>query len=167
MALWMHSKKHPHDKARYRADAKKRMRPDTGKPWRRGEMREDGMRFACYLKDRDADAEGYFKEYWVDEEGWAKYQAKLRRANQKRYKIGRALILEAKSSGCVDCGYNEHPAALDLDHRPGVDKKFELALGHNRSAAAIKAELAKCDVVCANCHRIRTFKRSGLINAEA
>ena len=145
-------------RVRFSPDARKRLRPD-GKEWHRGDTREDGLRFGCYFKDRDCDDEGFFKEYWLDSSQWERYIAKGRRAQEKRYRQGRALILEVKEKGCVDCGYNKHPAALDFDHRPGVDKKFELALGANRSLKAIQQEIAKCDVVCANCHRIRTVNR--------
>lgn len=59
----------------------------------------------------------------------------------------------------MDCGYNEHPAALDYDHRPDTSKCFNLGSTVTWSIARIDEEIAKCDVVCANCHRIRTFNR--------
>ena len=81
-----------------------------------------------------------------------------------------ARIQEVKvERGCADCGYNAHPAALDFDHLPGHVKSFRMA-----SAAAgikwsvVEAEMAKCEVVCANCHRIRTADRRSLsIRQEA
>lgn len=73
----------------------------------------------------------------------------------------RAILAEIKTSrGCADCGYSAHPAALDFDHRPGEVK--ELSIGRQVSNAGIErllAEVAKCDVVCANCHRVRTIER--------
>lgn len=62
--------------------------------------------------------------------------------------------------GCMDCGYRAHPAALDFDHRPGEIKLFNIGeeIG-NRSRQSLWEEIAKCDVVCANCHRIRTTER--------
>lgn len=63
-------------------------------------------------------------------------------------------------SGCVDCGYNKHPDALDFDHRPDEIKLFNIGFGIvSRSWDAIRAEIAKCDVRCANCHRIVTAER--------
>jgi hypothetical protein len=64
--------------------------------------------------------------------------------------------------GCVDCGFKGHPAALEFDHLPGREKKFNIS---QRIAAAVDreallAEMAKCEVVCANCHRVRTFTRA-------
>jgi hypothetical protein len=58
--------------------------------------------------------------------------------------------------GCIDCGYNKHPAALDFDHIVG-EKKFALSKV-SRSLEALKDEIAKCVVRCSNCHRIRTFE---------
>lgn len=61
------------------------------------------------------------------------------------------------ASSCVDCGYDAHPAALQFDHRDRTTK----ALGHfsrnlSRRWEVILAEVAKCDVRCANCHAVRT-----------
>src|SRR5690606_5591852 len=56
------------------------------------------------------------------------------------------------------------PVVLDFDHLPGVDKKFEISRAVNastRSWARIEKEIAKCEVVCANCHRRRTSARAG------
>jgi hypothetical protein len=64
------------------------------------------------------------------------------------------------SSGCVDCGYKEHSEALDFDHRPGVNKIFDIGRGVlSRSWGSIRAEVAKCEVRCANCHRVKTADR--------
>ena len=62
--------------------------------------------------------------------------------------------------GCVDCGYNTHAAALDFDHLPGHIKTARIATMSGGSKwELIEAEIAKCEVVCANCHRIRTTDR--------
>lgn len=60
--------------------------------------------------------------------------------------------------GCVDCGFNTNPAALDFDHVRG--KKFKgVGAMVNFGKDRIDAEIAKCVVRCANCHRIRTYRR--------
>lgn len=62
--------------------------------------------------------------------------------------------------GCADCGYNKHHVALDFDHRPGEVKLFEPAwLKQLGTWQQMIDEIAKCDVVCSNCHRIRTITR--------
>ena len=70
--------------------------------------------------------------------------------------------------GCYDCGYRAHPLALECDHVPGRGKKlFTIGAAGHRSLTEIIAELEKCDVVCANCHRIRTADRKRSIVAPA
>jgi hypothetical protein len=83
------------------------------------------------------------------------------RRSKVRYKENRALIDGIKlSSGCIDCGYRSHPAALEFDHLPGCEKKDTLArLAGVKSRQRILDEIAKCEVVCANCHAIRTAIR--------
>lgn len=50
---------------------------------------------------------------------------------------------------------------MDFDHVSG-QKKFNLSAAANkmRSLMAVEDEIAKCEVVCANCHRERTYRRS-------
>jgi hypothetical protein len=64
------------------------------------------------------------------------------------------------SAGCADCGFAQHPMALEFDHRPGTEKLFNVGeqIG-NKSMDTLWAEIDKCDVVCANCHVIRTESR--------
>ena len=61
--------------------------------------------------------------------------------------------------GCVDCGYNENADALEFDHLPGYEKDRTIASMMYASWGAIKTEMRKCEVVCANCHAIRTRQR--------
>ena len=73
----------------------------------------------------------------------------------------KARIDEIKLAfGCTDCGFNLHPAALDFDHLPGFEKSDTVAtlVGAGKLELAL-AEIEKCEVVCANCHRIRTAER--------
>jgi len=63
--------------------------------------------------------------------------------------------------GCFDCGYNAHPAALDFDHLE-EDSKIRSISDMIRAGASwteLGKEIDKCDIVCANCHRIRTYER--------
>ncbi len=63
--------------------------------------------------------------------------------------------------GCIDCGYRTDPAALEFDHLPGCEKLFSISQGcTTRSLEKVLAEIEKCEVVCANCHAIRTVTRS-------
>jgi hypothetical protein len=77
--------------------------------------------------------------------------------NKRAY--GRSILHRYKlMKGCVKCGYKEHPVALEFNHINPELKKFNIA---SRAAAiksaAFKEELAKCEILCANCHRIHTY----------
>jgi hypothetical protein len=71
------------------------------------------------------------------------------------------LLRELRERPCADCGGTFAPHQMDFDHRPGTVKSFRLTEGGAalRPAAVLLAEAAKCDVVCTNCHRIRTQQR--------
>lgn len=81
----------------------------------------------------------------------------LAKSTRHRLKL-RAIIQEAKSHPCADCG-GEYPYyVMDFDHREG--KEFNLGGAHtHKSIRAILDEIEKCDVVCSNCHRKRSFQR--------
>jgi hypothetical protein len=64
-----------------------------------------------------------------------------------------------ESQPCSDCG-NYYPAiVMDFDHRDPDTKQHEVAAIKYGSWEKLLAEIAKCDLVCANCHRIRTLER--------
>ena len=71
-----------------------------------------------------------------------------------------AWLLDLKSNlSCKNCGFNNHPEALDFHHRDPSKKSRTLAnsLGVGWGKKRILEEIDKCDVLCANCHRIKHF----------
>ena len=73
------------------------------------------------------------------------------------------LIWYFSTHPCFDCGEVD-PMVLEFDHRG--DKAFDIARGlRDRNWGALSKEIAKCDVVCANCHRRRTAWRGGFVRA--
>jgi hypothetical protein len=72
----------------------------------------------------------------------------------------RALLLAfLLDHPCVDCGEND-PVLLDFDHRDPSSKRSEVArLASTKSWPQVLAEIEKCDVRCANCHRRRTARQ--------
>lgn len=74
----------------------------------------------------------------------------------------RAKLDELKAVPCLDCKRSFPPYVMDFDHRPGELKVANVSsLLMANSWSAVEAEMAKCDIVCANCHRIRTHERYG------
>jgi hypothetical protein len=60
---------------------------------------------------------------------------------------------------CVDCGQTD-PLVLQFDHRDGTTKIDAVGTMVNRANwSSLLAEIAKCDVRCANCHRLRTAEQ--------
>lgn len=54
---------------------------------------------------------------------------------------------------CAECGEGR-AVCLDLHHRDHESKLFTLSDAGTRSIKSIDKELSKCEVVCANCHRL-------------
>jgi hypothetical protein len=79
-------------------------------------------------------------------------------AHRQKKQFRRQLAEIKETSGCFDCGIKD-PIVLDFDHVR--DKKYNVSqmIRDGFSWKAIKNEIAKCEVVCANCHRVRTHKR--------
>lgn len=73
-----------------------------------------------------------------------------------------AFIIERKTVPCFDCKKTYPYYVMDFDHRDAGEKLFEISQ-HPKGVTLedIKSEIDKCDVVCANCHRERTFSRRG------
>jgi hypothetical protein len=71
------------------------------------------------------------------------------------------FLRELRSRPCADCGNRFAPHQMDFDHRDGATKRFRLTSGAAMLTppAVLIEEAAKCDVVCANCHRLRTQRR--------
>ncbi len=86
--------------------------------------------------------------------------ALLRKARYKNER--RRWLEEIKNRPCLDCGKIYPPWVMDFDHRDGDQKLHSIswmALRNTSNFEKIKLEIAKCDLVCANCHRQRTHNR--------
>ena len=91
---------------------------------------------------------------------------KFKDAQARRRKEKRAFIIRAKERPCADCGHSFPWYCMDFDHLS--DKKFNVSEVAKRNIGwkRLKEEIAKCDVVCANCHRKRTFGRGERLPGE-
>ncbi|HEX5273486.1 MAG TPA: hypothetical protein VFW33_23475 [Gemmataceae bacterium] len=98
----------------------------------------------------------YQREYYERRKG---YYLKLQNERVERH---RQAIREAKNIPCADCGQRYPHYVMDFDHRPGEKKCFNVSVAAGQPRLSwnrLLAEIAKCDVVCANCHRERTYQR--------
>lgn len=86
-----------------------------------------------------------------------KLDKKRKRVEKRRLKVYYHLV----KNPCVDCG-ETNVVVLEFDHVRG--KKFKgvsYLLDQDYSWGKIQDEIDKCDVRCANCHRLRTAHKNG------
>jgi hypothetical protein len=85
----------------------------------------------------------------------------ISKRNKKYKKEIDDLIRDMKSSTkCADCNKKYHWFQMDFDHVRGKkDRPISEMVGNKVGKDRILAEIDKCEIVCANCHRLRTFKR--------
>ena len=82
------------------------------------------------------------------------------RTNRNRTIKKREIWKLKESSGCTDCKEMYPHYMLEFDHLPEFEKiGSPTQLVANYSLAKALEEVEKCDVVCANCHKIRTWAR--------
>ena len=108
---------------------------------------------------RPCHADYHREHYLANKQRYIEHAA----ASKRRLRRERTLYLIEyfKSHPCVDCGETD-PLVLEFDHLG--DKEFEISQALiDRSWQSILEEIAKCDVVCANCHRRRTARRRGSV----
>lgn len=79
-------------------------------------------------------------------------------ATARRVKAATWLYRYLLEHPCVDCGESD-PVVLEFDHLRDKVRAISTMLGSSRQR--IEAEIAKCEVVCANCHRRRSARRGG------
>jgi hypothetical protein len=90
------------------------------------------------------------------------YVNRAHKRNVHIYKENRQLLYEYLTlHPCVDCGNND-PRVLEFDHVRGAKVDEVTRMVSNRASwNTIEREIAKCEVRCANCHRIKTSERGG------
>lgn len=86
-------------------------------------------------------------------------QSQKRRHDKQRLADRRAQTDALKDRPCMDCGQCYPPFVMAFDHRDPAEKLFGISTAVSRyvSMELILIEIEKCDVVCANCHAVRTW----------
>jgi hypothetical protein len=84
----------------------------------------------------------------------------IRASFQRRRNHLRDIAREGKEQPCADCGQSYPFYVMDYDHVRG-EKLMNISIAPNKviSESKLIEEIAKCDVVCSNCHRERTWSR--------
>lgn len=102
----------------------------------------------------------YHKEYYQKRKQY--YLEKNKRLKEE---IRKKYLEFLKTQKCADCPESD-PIVLEADHLR--DKSFTISkrLHSTYSWETIEKELEKCEIVCANCHRKRTYRRNGSYRLE-
>jgi 5-methylcytosine-specific restriction endonuclease McrA len=94
-------------------------------------------------------------------ENLERHMGQIRRRKRERVDDNRRRLFELLvRSSCVDCGTTD-PIVLDFDHLRDKAASVSRLVFSGAEWATVEAEIAKCDIVCSNCHRRRTARRAG------
>lgn len=93
--------------------------------------------------------------------------SKKQREAQKEWKKKRLqLVQDLKRRPCQDCGGSFLPACMQFDHIPGRGEKFkDISKMMYYNLDKLYEEISKCELVCANCHALRTYYRQQALYA--
>lgn len=102
----------------------------------------------------------YNREVWYPKNRKKHIERVSKRRKEIRVEVAKILNDIKQKRGCIDCRIKDF-RVLDFDHKLGSNKKFAVGDGRMKflPIKKILEEVKKCDVRCANCHRIKTWER--------
>lgn len=110
--------------------------------------------YAVYQRD-------YYRNRVASDPEYATHKKELRKESNRRLRPKRRQNVweYLLAHPCVDCGESD-PIVLEFDHQK--DKEFNISSKMTAiSWDRLLEEIAKCEVVCSNCHKRRTAKQFG------
>jgi hypothetical protein len=102
---------------------------------------------------------------------WYDRNKEYQKANAKKHRIENRTTAKEYvynyllTHPCVSCG-ESNPIALEFHHRSGKDKAVTEMVASGYPVDRIQAEIDKCDVLCANCHRKVTAQERGWFRSK-
>ena len=111
----------------------------------------------CIRCGHSKSKEEFYKNRFVKSGFFSKCIDCHKEYTKKRAAVIKKYIDNIKSKPCNDCGVKYPPYVMDF-HHTGDDKIYTIAAMGTYSIEKIDKEIAKCDLLCANCHRIRHYK---------
>ena len=118
----------------------------------------DGLDTFCKECRRDADKKTYNTNLTKNREAGLNSKNKIRERNRqfiREYLIGKS---------CIDCGEKD-PIVLEFDHFENKKENLSILI-QNSSIEKIEAEIKKCNIRCANCHRRKTAIELGYFKTK-
>lgn len=104
------------------------------------------------VKDK-AKRKAYYQEHYDNNKQY--YMDRNKRVRKEKSE----WLVAQKAKPCKDCGVQYPHYVMDFDHLDGSFKDKEVSVLVNYGWSRLKAEIEKCELVCSNCHRIRTYNR--------
>lgn len=119
------------------------------------EFYRQGSRYQAYCKAcKSKKAKNYYQE------NQPRFLENRLRRKENLYR----WYWELKSAPCADCKSSYHPVVMQWDHvAEGKVNDVSRLVTNGSRKETILAEIAKCELVCANCHAMRTYKRAGAV----
>lgn len=108
---------------------------------------------------KDAEKQRQFQREWAKTKRQENPEWNLAQTKGRKVKLAETINQIKATTPCADCGGTFHPVCMDFDHRDpllkvsGISEMIQARL----SLDTIMKEIDKCDLVCANCHRLRTY----------
>lgn len=96
----------------------------------------------------------YYRDYY-----YRNKEIRLQKGRERRQKLKDSVQDYKESHPCVDCKIFYPYYVMDFDHIKDKTERISVLVNSGQSKERILAEMDKCELVCSNCHRIRTHKR--------
>lgn len=131
-------------------DVGKRTCPSCGEEKTTSDFRSTRPDVICESCRRTKTKERYVR--WKENRG-GQFRSDTARENYTR--VNELKLI----TPCADCDVIFHPAAMEFDHLPQYEKTASVSALLHKPWPVVEEEIQKCEIVCANCHRVRTWKR--------
>lgn len=126
--------------------------PELMKAYKRRWYLANKERWSSYKKAQDP------VKLNVQTQQWRRnHRERFLKADAAARKRRRQWSDDLKSAPCMDCATVYPPYVMEWDHVRGTKRDHVSKLSMQKPKHIVLAEIAKCELVCANCHRIRTF----------
>ncbi len=122
--------------------------------YNKNKSRKDGLNNICRICSKTRS-----KQYYKENPEIHKKNVRIN-SNRYRKEVQRKIFDYLCKHPCVDCG-ETNPVVLEFDHLRDKIDNVSTMIGAQRPPKLIFEEIAKCEIRCANCHRIKTAKIHG------
>lgn len=125
---------------------------------RADKLRADPERYKVYLEKQKAKR---LRQY---NENKQKFNLKSTESHKRLRARNREFVNKIKDVPCTICNTKYPPLCMDFDHLPQYEKKRDISHLVLKAASLerLREEIAKCQIICANCHRLTSFFRDYL-----